>query len=33
VESDEAAQFDGEEPEESASEEERESYTETWEPP
>jgi hypothetical protein len=30
VESDEAAQFDGEEPEESASEEERESYTETW---
>jgi primosomal replication protein N'' len=30
VESDEAALFDGEEPEESASEEERDSYTETW---
>jgi primosomal replication protein N'' len=30
VESDEAALFDGEEPEEDASEEERDAYTETW---
>ena len=30
VESDEAALFDGEEPEDDASEEEREAYTETW---